>query len=247
MARRKVVPEVFAAAYETAQQVLAGRASLTDAQKSLAVQHSIAERTASGYIGCFLAMRRDKTFKTIVSADGLRFMLERIAESSPGDLVIALQSVMSHIKYLQGVTGREPGLRRVHAEFVGRLREMATFDESFLLLENEVGKALSDTSAVRLQRLQQASPMPEQIIVLARIFRRNPDVIAEVMSRAKGVCEGCAETAPFLRSDGRPYLEVHHCQPLAEGGADTLENAIALCPNCHRERHYGANYGDFRF
>jgi len=27
--------------------------------------------------------------------------------------------------------------------------------------------------------------------------------------------------------------------PLSEGGEDTLENAIALCPNCHRKMHYG--------
>ncbi|MFM0350878.1 HNH endonuclease [Paraburkholderia sp. RL17-347-BIC-D] len=28
--------------------------------------------------------------------------------------------------------------------------------------------------------------------------------------------------------------------PLAQGGPDTVANAIALCPNCHRERHYGS-------
>jgi 5-methylcytosine-specific restriction protein A len=189
-------------------------------------------------------MRRGRTFKTIVSADGLRFMLGRIAEGSPGDLMIALHSVMNHITYLQDISGSEPGLRRVHAEFVGRLRETAAFDESSLSLDNEVTTALADTSEARARRLQQASPMPEQQIVLARIFRRNPDVIAEVLLRAKGVCEGCTEAAPFLRADGRPYLEVHHLQPLAERGADTVENAIALCPNCHRERHYGASYRD---
>jgi 5-methylcytosine-specific restriction protein A len=25
---------------------------------------------------------------------------------------------------------------------------------------------------------------------------------------------------------------------LAEGGADTINNVIALCPNCHRKLHY---------
>nr|WP_275041241.1 HNH endonuclease signature motif containing protein [Halomonas meridiana] len=46
--------------------------------------------------------------------------------------------------------------------------------------------------------------------------------------------------APFNRkSDGSPYLEVHHRKPLAEGGDDTVANAIALCPNCHRAAHYG--------
>ena len=25
---------------------------------------------------------------------------------------------------------------------------------------------------------------------------------------------------------------------LADGGPDTVENAVALCPNCHRRLHY---------
>ena len=28
---------------------------------------------------------------------------------------------------------------------------------------------------------------------------------------------------------------------LADGGSDTLSNAFAACPNCHRELHYGVN------
>lgn len=244
MARATVTTEVFAAAYKAARQVLEGKAKLTDAQKTVAAEFGIAERTASGYIGCFLAMRRGRTFKTIVSADGLRFMLDRIAEGGPGDLMTALQSVMSHITYLQEITGSEPGLRRIHAEFVGRLREMATFDEVSLLLDDQVTKALADAPKSRAQRLRQAPTIPEQQIVLTRIFKRNPDVIAEALLLANGMCQGCNKVAPFLRADGRPYLEVHHRQPLGEGGADTIENAIALCPNCHRERHYGANYHD---
>lgn len=244
MARVKVAANVFAESYEAARQVLSGQAKLTDAQKRLAAEHGIAERTASGYIGCFLAMRRGNTFKTIVSADGLRYMLGRIAEGGPGDLMVALQSVMNHISYLQGITGNEPGLRRVHAEFVGKLREMAVFDADSLSLEEEVTKALADEPEARARRLQQAHPIPEQQIVMTRVFRRNADVIAEVLSRTDGVCQGCGQPAPFQRADGRPYLEVHHRRPLAEGGADTVENAIALCPNCHRERHYGARYRD---
>lgn len=38
-----------------------------------------------------------------------------------------------------------------------------------------------------------------------------------------------------------PTLEVHHLRRLADGGSDTVANAVALCPNCHREIHYGIN------
>ncbi|WP_196607201.1 HNH endonuclease [Pectinatus frisingensis] len=34
------------------------------------------------------------------------------------------------------------------------------------------------------------------------------------------------------------YLEVHHVIPLSKDVDDTADNAIALCPNCHRELHF---------
>ncbi|HDR7378766.1 TPA: HNH endonuclease [Bacillus toyonensis] len=42
-----------------------------------------------------------------------------------------------------------------------------------------------------------------------------------------------------MAKDGTPYLEVHHVVPLATGGEDSVENAVALCQNCHRKAHYG--------
>ena len=72
------------------------------------------------------------------------------------------------------------------------------------------------------------------------VFKRNPDVIAEVLERASGKCEYCNKPAPFKRaSDGTPYLEVHHEIFLSQGGDDSVDNAVALCPNCHKEAHFG--------
>ena len=72
------------------------------------------------------------------------------------------------------------------------------------------------------------------------VFERNPDVVAEVLELAKGVCGICGRRAPFMRArDGTPYLEVHHRVMLSGGGDDTVANAVAACPNCHREEHYG--------
>jgi 5-methylcytosine-specific restriction protein A len=62
----------------------------------------------------------------------------------------------------------------------------------------------------------------------------------EILLRANGVCEKCKNPAPFFRAkDDTPFLEIHHKIHLANGGEDTIENAIAVCPNCHREFHYG--------
>lgn len=32
-------------------------------------------------------------------------------------------------------------------------------------------------------------------------------------------------------------METHHIEWLAHGGADTVENTVALCPNCHKKMH----------
>lgn len=107
-------------------------------------------------------------------------------------------------------------------------------------LERSVRSALLDSPATRRTRLRSAPTIPSRVEVLTTVFWRNPDVIAEVLLRAAGVCEICGNPAPFNRkSDGTPYLEVHHRITLASGGEDTVDNAVATCPNCHRREHYG--------
>lgn len=107
-------------------------------------------------------------------------------------------------------------------------------------LEKAVTKALHDTESERQSRLAKAPVLPERLQVVSYGFRRNPDVVAEVLLRAKGRCESCKRDAPFLRAaDGTPFLEIHHIVSLANGGEDTVANAQALCPNCHRRMHFG--------
>lgn len=106
----------------------------------------------------------------------------------------------------------------------------------------EVAKSMEDDDGAMQQRLATASKLPGIIQVVSRAFRRNADVVAFVLKRAHGVCEECHLSAPFHRaSDDSPYLEVHHRIMLSEGGEDTVANAFALCPNCHRKLHFGKN------
>jgi HNH endonuclease len=101
-------------------------------------------------------------------------------------------------------------------------------------------KSLNDSRETRLKRISKALIIPQKIVAQSVVFIRNPDIVAEVLQRAVGVCEGCSQPAPFNRiSDGTPYLEVHHKIQLSKGGEDTLDNTVALCPNCHRKTHYG--------
>ena len=66
---------------------------------------------------------------------------------------------------------------------------------------------------------------------------RDPFIAEYAKRRAKGICQLCGQEAPFQDKDGNPYLESHHIVWLANGGADSIDNTVALCPNCHCKMH----------
>jgi hypothetical protein len=111
------------------------------------------------------------------------------------------------------------------------------------ILEDEewkIRKAKKLSRQKRRELLAKSDPKPTKTIVSQVVFNRNQYVVAEILDRANGICERCNKPAPFFKdNDNLPYLEVHHKTPLAENGDDTVENAIGLCPNCHRQAHYG--------
>ena len=108
-------------------------------------------------------------------------------------------------------------------------------------LDDQITQSVLGSRAARLARLAIApKSRPPTMKVVSIEYHRNPDVVAEVLHRANGHCESCLKSAPFIgRAKGLPYLEVHHRAPLASGGFDTVENAMAVCPNCHRQKHFG--------
>ena len=82
------------------------------------------------------------------------------------------------------------------------------------------------------KRVERSSP---------EIIERDPAVKAWVLQNAGGKCESCKKDSPFTKINGIPYLEVHHLKQLSKNGSDTVQNAVALCPNCHKEFHFGVN------
>lgn len=70
------------------------------------------------------------------------------------------------------------------------------------------------------------------------VFVRSAEIRRLVLERAGGRCEYCG-TEGFRTAAGKIYLETHHVVPLSESGPDTVTNVVAICPNHHREAHYG--------
>jgi 5-methylcytosine-specific restriction endonuclease McrA len=131
-----------------------------------------------------------------------------------------------------------PGLKRIIDKLRGSTpKRLEDTEKEFA---KAVSKSLKLSDSQRQLRLKTAKKKPEMREVKTKVYVRNADVVAEVLHRAKGQCESCSTPAPFKRrSDKTPYLEVHHIKRLVDGGDDTVKNAIALCPNCHRKSHFG--------
>ena len=121
-------------------------------------------------------------------------------------------------------------LERILAEVEGRQARPDT--EFHARVEAQRSKAKSGKKPT-------GEKQPSSIVTSVSQFNRDPAVKAWVLEAAGGTCESCGEEAPFVDMSGNPFLEVHHALRLADGGSDTPENAVAVCPNCHRELHFG--------
>ena len=144
----------------------------------------------------------------------------------------------------KGTPGNGWLIRNINFENLAKKLGSLKNDVSIGSWRSDFEKAVRNASTLTLAEIRaKAASYPEkpkQIKLVSVDFVRNPYVVAEVLKRASGYCEKCGSAAPFRRQkDGTPYLEVHHKKMLSRGGLDTVKNAIALCPNCHRECHYG--------
>ncbi|MCL4674356.1 MAG: HNH endonuclease, partial [Sphingomonadaceae bacterium] len=102
------------------------------------------------------------------------------------------------------------------------------FESQFSAIDDIIeGDAINNSSEYRLR--------------MSGSYIRDPAVRRRVLDRANGTCEygGCST---FRTQSGEPYLEAHHVIKLSEQGSDTIGNVIALCPNHHREAHFGDNW-----
>jgi predicted HNH restriction endonuclease len=171
-----------------------------------------------------------------------------------------------------GMSGGGETDRRVWAEFydeeAGDLRR-AELEREFNRLWRAAGESASSpsdadqdaavlTQAKRLvaeglgalmakyARLREARPArPSTKSVSIRSYERSALVVAIAKLRADNRCEipNCKHPV-FVDVDGIPFTEVHHIEPLSEGGEDVLENVACLCPAHHREVHVGRRAPD---
>ena len=157
----------------------------------------------------------------------------------------AFEFRMQNISHVYTLLGRAwvPGLKpakNVGSNVIALIQELISDAED----QRSQISASFEQEVATLRRNPKLPPprgteAPSKVLATATQFIRDPAVVAWVLDASGGKCECCKQPAPFERFDGSPYLEVHHVRPLSDGGSDRVTNAVAICPNCHRELHFG--------
>lgn len=108
-------------------------------------------------------------------------------------------------------------------------------------LEREIIK-LSNEELVKRSKMSREDRKPQKTETI--VYYRDPYLKEMVKRIAEGKCQYCGAKAPFKDKNNEPYLEEHHVKRLADGGSDTIDNVVAICPNCHRKIHVLNNNTD---
>lgn len=151
---------------------------------------------------------------------------------------------MQNISYVLSLHGRDwisglPPAKNVGVNIVAEIESiLAEIEGRSPIPSIEFDAAVQ----IHLEKKDLKYPMgtssPKRVTTSVSGFERDPKVKAWVLREANGICESCETPAPFVTSTGEYFLEVHHVRSLADQGSDRIENAVAICPNCHRAFHH---------
>jgi len=263
----KIETEIqFENIYERGKNVHLGNLEKRKAIDELVADCGLNESSANYFISAVIAALSNdlnSSYRTSTNINFTKYFLTRIQkEYASIKFRSAIECVYKHVEYWI-FSNRNQNVKMTN--FIEMLEE---FTPDLFIRdddENLPKAAVANSRALQLkfqENINQAkrlSPIeralrssnyptkPKRVLTTVWAFQRNECVVVDVLIRAKGQCEVCESAAPFVKKrSGEPYLEIHHKIPLAEDGDDTVENAIALCPNCHREAHHGVNWDKYR-
>ena len=233
----KIGSRQISEAFTLGTQVAKGEISEKTAIDALIAETGMNGHSASGYIYGIQKMLAGELYTRTINIEATTYFLKNIlSEFGLGKAKLAVQAVEKHLTYYPG--GGQPGITSMLADFSHIVSRNDPFEVN--AFDQTVDNLMHGPESALAAQLPTIGHKPLKVRASVSAFVRNPAVAAYVRRRAKGMCERCNQPAPFLKkSSALPYLEVHHVIRLADEGDDTVENAIAVCPNCHRFLHFG--------
>lgn len=161
--------------------------------------------------------------------DGPFIVIEAECEFTVGD----------HLSYAElkkhGMKSRIQGPLRLNPEVFQYVHQIEKMQDSPDEQKADAEK-LSDVALNRLA-IRYSKQTVKSRTLKSKVYIRNQYIAEYIKRRAKGICQLCGQPAPFSDINGAPYLEAHHIIWLSRGGTDSIDNTVALCPNCHMKMH----------
>lgn len=180
-------------------------------------------------VGCYFKHEHAREYLEIIKSSNRKFI----------DFAIKRTNILPQIRNAHS-TGFIEYISRATKKNIPNPLYLLTEEEYYASQEKLFNKAKKMTDLELEQESLKRTGLSEKVKVTTIQYMRNPFISELAKRKAKGICQDCNQPAPFLsKQTNEPYLESHHIKPLSEGGLDVIENVIALCPNCHKKRHYG--------
>ena len=112
--------------------------------------------------------------------------------------------------------------------------------------ENSIVDSENIDLANNIKAKYEPEDKPELVDEIHKKYKRNPIKAKKAIVLSDFKCNVDNAHITFLNKNSKPYMEAHHLIPMAsqdrfENSLDIDANIVCLCPNCHRQLHYGKN------
>ena len=133
-------------------------------------------------------------------------------------------------------------IRKISQKAFDEIMEAAECDYTNILtaMSNVEGEE-NDLKALTMMNDKYRNLVPEQRSMFVNAhLDRGSSIVRAVKNLLGAKCQICGYEG-FEKLDGNKYIEAHHLSQLAllSPGSLCTDNIILVCPNCHREIHYG--------
>jgi len=140
------------------------------------------------------------------------------------------------------ISGRQNSSWALSKKAYDKIIELTNFNY------NEIEKVKEETfdnlRELKLLELKYSNATPRLKEIISKKIERGE--ISRIVKKINNFeCQVCKvlglNPAGFLKINGEPYIETHHIIPVSEmeQGSLGVLNLITLCPNHHRQMHYG--------
>lgn len=112
-----------------------------------------------------------------------------------------------------------------------------SFEQDDIIEEIENDTEFQDETKILQLIIDNEKSNQEKVQVNLKTYKRYNYLMALIKKYRNYKCQFCSTT--IQKENGEYYIEACHIKAKSDGGKDSLNNILILCPNCHKLFDYG--------